>query len=205
MIERFETINRLHRKFEDYSIIYDSLLEELDNSDPRNTIKLVYSKLSDISDIPHIFDIENIKDSEIEEIKNWINAKCEKASEISEEDTLPDTLNFGESIVIRGIDENEMIFTIDKLEITPTEGSEEITNIQLCNSKGERISGYIKLIVGYLNFDEDGGASDGIGDEIEYEFHEILQEMECFILEQNHLVEKESKIAESIKTALSSS
>ena len=45
MIKRFETINRLHRKFEDYSIIYDSLLEELDNSDPRNIIKSIYAKL----------------------------------------------------------------------------------------------------------------------------------------------------------------
>lgn len=202
IIERFEKINQLHCKFEDYSIIYDSLLEELDNSDPRYIIKSIYPKLLGISDIPHITDIESIEDREIEEIKNWINSKCEIASKISEDDTLPDTLNFGESIIIKGVDNSELSFTIDEIEISPTEGSEEIIDIYLCNSKGERISGYIKLIVGYLNFDEDGGASDGIEEDIEYEFDEILKEIDSYISEQDSIVEAEAKIVEIIKTVL---
>ena len=202
MIERFKTINRLHRKFEDYSIIYDSILEELDNSDPRYIIKSIYPKLLGISDIPHITDIESIEDREIEEIKNWINSKCEIASKISEDDTLPDMLNYGESIAIKGVDDSELSFTIDEIEISPTEGSEEIIGIYLCNSKGERISGYIKLIVGYLNFDEDGGASDGIEDDIEYEFDEILKEIDSYISEQDSIVEAEAKIAEILETVL---
>lgn len=160
--------------------------------------------MSDISDIPHIADIDRIKDSDIEEIKNWVNSKCEKAYEIYEDDALPDTLNYGESIIIKGIDGNEITFTIDKIEIAPTEGSEEIIDIYLCNSKGERITGYIKLIVGYLNFDEDGGASDGIDDDIEYEFDEILKEIDSYISEQNNIVETEAKIVEIIETALGS-
>lgn len=202
IIERFEKINQLHCKFEDHSIIYDSLLEELDNSDPRYIIKSIYPKLLGISDIPHITDIESIEDREIEEIKNWINSKCEIASKISEDDTLPDTLNFGESIIIKGVDNSELSFTIDEIEISPTEGSEEIIDIYLCNSKGERISGYIKLIVGYLNFDEDGGASDGIEEDIEYEFDEILKEIGSYISEQDSIVEAEAKIVEIIKTVL---
>lgn len=202
IIERFEKINQLHCKFEDHSIIYDSLLEELDNSDPRYIIKSIYPKLLGISDIPHITDIESIDDREIEEIKNWINSKCEIASKISEDDTLPDTLNFGESIIIKGVDNSELSFTIDEIEISPTEGSKEIIDIYLCNSKGERISGYIKLIVGYLNFDEDGGASDGIEEDIEYEFDEILKEIDSYISEQDSIVEAEAKIVEIIKTVL---
>lgn len=202
IIERFEKINQLHCKFEDHSIIYDSLLEELDNSDPRYIIKSIYPKLLGISDIPHITDIESIEDREIEEIKNWINSKCEIASKISEDDTLPDTLNFGESIIIKGVDNSELSFTIDEIEISPTEGSEEIIDIYLCNSKGERISSYIKLIVGYLNFDEDGGASDGIEEDIEYEFDEILKEIDSYISEQDSIVEAEAKIVEIIKTVL---
>lgn len=202
IIERFEKINQLHCKFEDHSIIYDSSLEELDNSDPRYIIKSIYPKLLGISDIPHITDIESIEDREIEEIKNWINSKCEIASKISEDDTLPDTLNFGESIIIKGVDNSELSFTIDEIEISPTEGSEEIIDIYLCNSKGERISGYIKLIVGYLNFDEDGGASDGIEEDIEYEFDEILKEIDSYISEQDSIVEAEAKIVEIIKTVL---
>lgn len=203
IIERFERINQLHRRFEDFSISYDSLFEEFNNSDPRNIIKSIYEKLLGISDIPHITNIESIEGREIEEIKNWINSKCEIASKISEDNTLPDTLNYGESITIKGVDDNELSFTIDEIEISPTEGSEEIIDIYLFNSKGERINGYIKLIVGYLNFDEDGGASDGIDDDIEYEFDEILKEIDGYISEQGSIVEAEAKIVEVIETALS--
>lgn len=202
ILERFETINELHRKFEDFCISYDSLLEDLNNSDSRKTVKSIYEKLSEISDVPHIVNIDKIEDSEIEEIKKWINDKCEKSSEIAKEHSLTDTLNYGESIVIKGIDGSEITFFIDEIEISPTEGSEEIINIYLSNSQGERIGGYIKLIVGYLNFDEDGGASDGIEDGIEYEFYEIIKEMDRFIFEQNQLAEKEAKIVEIIETAL---
>ena len=172
ILDRFETVNELHRKFENFCISYDSLLDELNNSNSRKTIQSIHENLSDISDIPHIVNIDNIEDSEIEEIKNWLNAKYEKASEIAEEDSLTDTLNYGESVVVKGIDGSEIIFTIDAIEISPTEGSEEIINIYLSNSQGKIISGHVKLIVGYLDFDEDGGVSDGANDEIEYEFHE---------------------------------
>lgn len=202
ILERFKKINKFHRQFEDFCISYDSLLEELNNFNPRKIIKSIYENLSNISDIPHVVNIDNIEDSEIEEIKNWINAKFWKASEIAEEDSLTDTLNYGESIVVKGIDGSEITFTIDEIDISPTEGSEEIINIYLLNSKGERISGHIKLIVGYLNFDEDGGASDGISDEIEYEFYEIIKEMDRFIFEQNQLIEKEAEIVDVIETAL---
>lgn len=158
--------------------------------------------MTDLSDFPHIFNIENIEDAEIEEIKEWLNIKCEKASEIAEECTLPDTLNLGESIVIKGIDGNEITFAIDELEISPTEGSEEIISIHLSNKQGERVSGHIKLIIDYLNFDEGGGVSDGLDDEIEYEFHEIVKEMECFIFKQNQITEREAKIVEIIESVL---
>ena len=118
IIERFEKIHQLHRKFEDFTISYDSLFEEFNNSDPRNIIKSIYEKLLGISDIPHITNIESIQDREIEEIKNWINSKCEIASKISEDDTLPDTLNYGESIIIKGVDDSKLSFTIDEIEIT---------------------------------------------------------------------------------------
>lgn len=80
--------------------------------------------------------------------------------------------------------------------------SEEIIDIYLYNRKGERIGGYIKLIVGYLNFNEDGGASDGIDEDIEYEFDEILKEIDNYISEQDSIVEAEAKIVKIIETVL---
>ncbi len=80
--------------------------------------------------------------------------------------------------------------------------SEEIIDIYLYNRKGERIGGYIKLIVGYLNFNEDGGASDGIDEDIEYEFDEILKEIDNYISEQDSIVEAEAKIVKIIEKVL---
>ena len=202
IVERFEIINVLHRKYEDFCISYDSLLEELNNSDPRKIIKSISGKLTNISDFPPVVNIENIEDAEIEEIKEWINTKFEQASEFAEEVTLPDMLNYGDSIVIKGIDGCEITFAIDEIEINPSEGSEETINIYLSNNQGEKVCGYIKLTVGYLNFDEDGGASDGLCDEIEYKYHEILKELDYFVSKQKQLSEKEAKIVEIIETAL---
>lgn len=61
------------------------------------------------------------------------------------------------------------------------------------------------MTVGYLDFDEDGGASDGISDDIEYEYHDILKELNNFIDKQSCLVEKDIRIAEIISKAINSS
>ena len=167
------------------------------------------------SEIPHINDIENIKENEIEKIKDWINHKSETAYNIFNEENLPDMLNYGESIIIKGVDNSELSFTIgiddskftlniDEIDIFPTEGSEETIDIGLCNSKNEVIRGYIKLIVGYLNFDEDGGASDGTSDEIIYEYKDILNVLDEFISQQNCIVEDEKQVVEIIKSVLPS-
>ena len=87
-------------------------------------------------------------------------------------------------------------------QISPDEGSEEVIDICFSNGDENTTSGYIKLTVGYLNFDEDGGAADGISDEVEYEYHDILKELDNFIYAQNCLIEKDTRIAEIISEAI---
>lgn len=202
MIEEFEKIGALYRSYEEFCVSYDSLLEILGNPDAHRIIRSIYEKLSEISDVPHIENVESIEASEVERFKDWINLKYEKASEIAEESALPDTINYGKSIVIKGVDGSKMVFVLDEIEISPTEGSEESIKMHLSNHQGEKIGGYIKLTVGYLSFDEDGGASDGIDDNIEYEFHEIMEEIRSFVSEQSELTEKEAAIVEIINTLL---
>lgn len=67
------------------------------------------------SEIPHINDIENIKENEIEKIKDWINHKSETAYNIFNEENLPDMLNYGESITIIGIDDSKFTLNIDEI------------------------------------------------------------------------------------------
>ena len=202
IIEQFEIINDLHRKFENFVISYDSLLGILNSSGHREIVKLISKRLKGILGFPNIIDIDNIEDNEIEEIQEWVNAQYEKVDEIASESRLPDVLCYGDSIVIKGIDGSEMVLTIDEIAINPTEGSEEIIGIRLLNNQGELARGYVKLIVGYLDFDEDGGAADGIADEIEYEYSEIIKEIKDYVSDQEKKFKQELKITEIIGEAL---
>lgn len=203
IIEQFEKMNVLHCAFEEFCISYNSLLDKLNTLDSRKIIKLISEELEGISDFPGVADIENIEDDEIEEIQQWVNIKCGNASAIADENRLPDTLNYGESIVINGVDGSKIIFTMDEIAITPTEGSEEIINIYLSDEQGRIASGHVKLTVGYLDFDEDGGAADGTDDNIEYVYCEIIEKINNYIVEQHQKTENESKIVEVIEIALS--
>ena len=198
IIERFEKINGLYRKYDDCCISFDDLLAELNAANPKETIKLIYERLLEVSDIPRIANVENITDSEVEEIQAWANAQYERASEIADIDTLPDVIAFGETITIRGVDGSEASLSIGDNQISPDDGSEEIIDIYFSNGNGNTTSGYIKLTVGYLRFDEDGGAEDGLSDDVEYEYNDILKELDRFIDVQNCEVEKDIKIAEII-------
>ena len=202
IIERFEKINGLYRKYDDCCISFDNLLAELNTANPKEIIKLIYERLLEISDIPHIANIENITDSDIEEIQAWANAQYERVSEIADIGTLPDVMSFGETIVIKGVDGSKASLSIGDNQISPDEGSEEVIDICFSNGDENTTSGYIKLTVGYLNFDEDGGAADGISDEVEYEYHDILKELDNFIYAQNCLIEKDTRIAEIISEAI---
>lgn len=199
---RFEEINDLYRKYDDCCISFDDLLTELNTANPKEIIKLIYERLLEVSDIPHIANIENITDSEIEEIQAWANAQYERASEIADIDTLPDVISFGETIVIKGVDGGKASLSIGDNQISPDEGSEEVIDICFSNGDENTTSGYIKLTVGYLNFDEDGGAADGISDEVEYEYDAILKELDSFIDVQNRIVKKDTKIADIISEAI---
>ena len=198
-IERNDCI---YRKYDDCCISFDDLLAELNAANPKETIKLIYERLLEVSDIPRIANVENITDSEVEEIQAWANAQYERASEIADIDTLPDVIAFGETITIRGVDGSEASLSIGDNQISPDEGSEEVIDICFSNGDENTTSGYIKLTVGYLNFDEDGGAADGISDEVEYEYHDILKELDNFIYAQNCLIEKDTRIAEIISEAI---
>lgn len=202
IIERFEKINGLYRKYDDCCISFDNLLAELNTANPKEIIKLIYERLLEISDIPHIANIENITDSDIEEIQAWANAQYERVSEIADIGTLPDVMSFGETIVIKGVDGSKASLSIGDNQISPDEGSEEVIDIFFSNGAENTTSGYIKLTVGYLNFDEDGGAADGLSDDVEYEYDDILKELDNFIYAQNCLIEKGTRIAEIISEAI---
>lgn len=203
VLRLFEKMNKIYLEFENFSITYDSLLDELKNGkNIENTVRAISKDLENISDFPCIVDENNINENEIAEIQKWIESKSEQAYIISDEYSLPDSLAYGENFVINGIDGSSIMLSINEININPSEGSEEIIDVILFKEDKAIATGHIKLTVGYLDFDEDGGAADGLEDSIEYEYLGIIEKIKEYIHEQKHLFNNEAKIVELIENVL---
>ncbi len=203
IMKHFEKMNNIYLKFEDISIIYDSLLEEFeDENNIKKIIKAISKGLEHISDFPSVIDEDDIGKDELAEIQRWVECKSEQASIIADRYSLPDSIDYGKEFVVSGIDDSSIILSIDEINIKPSEGSEELIDISLFKDDEKIATGHIKLMVGYLDFDEDGGAANGLGDSIEYEYFEILERIKAYIGEQKRAFKNEEKIAEAIENAL---
>ena len=200
-IKRLEKINSIYRKFEEFSTVYDSLIEKLNepscDEEFINNLVTICSGWMNFPNLQTCYDLE----SKREEIRKWINLKFETISEISDK-RLPDVLNFGDSISIDGIDGNQIVLQISELNIKAAEGDEEIIDIRLISNDEEVAKGYIKLTVGYLNFDEDGGASDGLSDDLEFCYEDIIDKLDEYIKTQTTNSKKEEQLANAITAIL---
>ena len=153
------------------------------------------NKVNDFENI----DCQNVTYKEIDLVKKWVNTKFDDACEIEEMNHLPDVLNYGDKIVIKSIDADKVVLSIDELNISPSEGDEEIIEINLSNKEEILVSGYVKLTVGYLFFDEECNVGDGINNNIEYNYDEIINKINELICTQKEKIEKESEIVQIIK------
>lgn len=203
IVAQFEEMNNLYLSFGNLADSFDSLLDALDDVDAAKTIiRLVANDLGAFSDSPLVSDPENITLAEVAEFKKWAEDKRNKAIEISEITSLPDVLKYGESIVINGVEGSEMVLFIEELMISPTEGGEEIIDISLMKNQETVASGYIKLTVGYVSFDEDGGVADGIEESIEYEYLEVYEAIKDYVSVQQQLYQTETEFIQIIDNAL---
>ena len=89
-----------------------------------------------------------------------------------------------------------------ELNIKVAEGDEEIIDIRLISNDEEVAKGYIKLAVGYLNFDEDGGAAEGLSDDLDFCYEEIVYKLDAYIKTQNQNSKIEERFANAISAIL---
>ena len=115
---------------------------------------------------------------------------------------LPDYIEYGENITILGINCRVYTLSLDELHGTPEAGSEEQIEVSLLSDKETLARGYVKLTVGYLDFDEDGGASDGIEDSIDYEVDDVLDALKDLISDLKEELVNEQELANSIENCL---
>lgn len=203
VIQKFGEIESIYKAYEDFTICYDSLLEELHTENVNDIAVQLSCKLKDISDFPVISNKQQITEDEIYNIRQWCENKYEKSERINEL-CLPDTISFGETIIIQGINYEKLLFTINEIEINPTEGDEETIDISISSTKEQIGQGYIKLTVGYIHFDDEGQVGDGLEDSIEYEYSEIIDVLCDFIKEQNKMFNSDKEIINRIESIMSS-
>ena len=91
---------------------------------------------------------------------------------------------------------------LDELHGIPDAGSEEAIEVSLKSNRETIARGYVKLTIGYLDFDENGGASDGIEDSIDYEVENVLETLESLIIKMRDELDDEQDLAASIKKCI---
>lgn len=197
IIERFNCINELYKEYEEISSTYDSLLELfVDKENIKSIIRIISSKLEEITDFPGIIDEDDISEEEISEIENWIELKYEDALRKMNIANLPDSIGYGDDIEILGIDDQKLFLNIDEININPSAGDKEYIDISLSDEKEIIASGTVELTVGYIEYDEDGGVADSLADDIDYSYHSIIEQLNNFIFEQNNYMKTEKTILE---------
>lgn len=200
IIERFNCINELYKEYEEILSIYDSLLKLfLDKENIKSIIRIISSKLEEIADFPGIIDEDDISHEEISEIEKWVEFKYEDASRKMNIANLPDSIEYGDNIEILGVDDQKLFLKIDEININPSAGDKEWVDISLSDEKEIIASGIVELTIGYIEYDEDGGIADGLTDEIDYNYHSIIEQLDNFILEQNEYMKTEKRIFEFLE------
>mgnify|MGYP001108150987 CR=1 FL=1 len=137
-----------------------------------------------------------------DKISKWLDGKFDMVSERMER-KLPDCIEYGENISILGTNCRAYILSFDELHGTLEAGSEEQIEVSLLSNKEIIARGYVKLTVGYLDFDEDGGATDGIEDSIDYEVDDVLDALKDLISDLKEELVNEQELANSFANCLS--
>lgn len=203
MIELFEQYNDISSAYEDLSIRYDEICSQAKNEMEDEEAKAFIAALSSDTRIPIDFSDKDT-DELLDEIRMWLDSKYDMVSDRTER-KLPDYIEYGENISIWGVDDKSFTLSLDELHGIPEAGSEEQIEVTFSSDKDTVARGCVKLTVGYINFDEDGGASDGIEDSIDYEVDDVLNALKKMISELKDELVSEQKLAIFLEECLKQS
>lgn len=204
-VSKFETINTILSKFEDVSVVYDEIIERIKESsdEAKKTLLKVFENKENIEDFSLDLDVSNITEEDISKFIVWMEGKYQQVLKFEDNERLPDYIEFGDQISFSDADDNAYILSLDKIQFSPTNGETEHININLSNdSNSEVYKGYIELTVGYINYDEDGGVSDGLADNIEFHYDAIINRIEEVVNGLRDLLERHNKLKDCLEPLL---
>lgn len=200
ILELFEQYNHISSAYDNLLMRYDEIVTQANNEMEENDAKAFINALSIEKSIPIDF-AEKDADKLLDEIRAWLNDKFDMVSERMER-KLSDSIAYGEDISILGANCKVYTLSLGELNGIPEAGSEEQIEVSLLLDKEILARGYVKLTVGYLDFDDDGGVADGIEDSIDYEVDDVLDALKRLIVELKEEFNKEQKLVNDLEKCL---
>lgn len=205
LVSKFETINALLSDFEDVSMVYDEIMEQIKESpdEAKKIILKITKNIESIEDFPLDSDISEIMDGDMSDVHAWVEERYLEVVKFADANRLPDSVDFGDQIIFFDANDSKYTLLLDELHINPSEGESEYIDIRLTNDLvNDAYKGYIKLTVGYINFDEDGGVADGLEDDVEYYYEEIIKEIDNVINSLRELLDSHIELMELLEDLL---
>lgn len=202
IIGKFERINELYQKYDTIAAMYDELLSVIKDTESKEIVKQLTSNLKDITGFPVPADLNAITAQEKDEIICWVDQSYERLYKLSEQKGLPDNFKYGDTIEIQNGSEKYQ-FNIGEFSGIATAGDQEDIELSIKDNDGEILGkGRVSLTIGYIDFDEDGCASNGINDSIEYCYEDIAKALENIaeLIEQD--IKNEENIAKEIEKVI---
>jgi hypothetical protein len=178
IVREFEKINKLYEEYEEIAIVYDELLSVIKDAESSEVIKKLSFALKDVEGFPTPYNVNDIDSEEKDAIVLWVDQSYERLCKLSEQKSLPDNFIYGDTIEIHnGLETYQL--NIGEFSGMATAGDQEDIDLSIEDQEGNIIAkGRVSLTVGYIEFDEEGNAGNGLADSIEYYHSDIVNGLE---------------------------
>ncbi len=196
--ELFERIRNCFSELEDIEYFYTEELQDYVCAVEAEEIAEFIEKWNDLMvelDETSVFD----DISGIREIIDWIEQKANSNDYSDVNDSLPDSIQYGDDIIIYGPEKEKYSLIMDELYLSCGNGEVDWLNMGIWCGNEECATGSIEITYGFVDFDDDGGIGDSCDEDISYQTSEIIEFIEEIAEAFEKYVNKESGIVGEIR------
>lgn len=194
----FARINNCFSDLEDIEYFYTEELTDhvcaVEAGEIAEFIEKWNDLMGELDEIPVLDDISGIR-----EIIDWIEQKANANDYSDVNSALPDSIEYGDSIVIYGCEKNKYELIMDELYLSCRGGDVDWLGIYVYHADEKCVAGNIKITYGFVEFDEDGGIGDSCDEDISYQTSEIVEYIEEIAEDLEKYVNTESETVDKIR------
>uniref|UniRef100_UPI0040574288 PIN domain-containing protein n=1 Tax=Agathobacter sp. TaxID=2021311 RepID=UPI0040574288 len=196
--ELFERINNCFSNLEDIEYFYTEELQDhvcaVEAEKIAEFIEKWNELMDDLEETPVLDDISGIR-----EIIDWIEQKANSSDYSDVNVALPDSIEYGDNIIIYGVDKKQYELRMDELYLSCGNGDIDWLNIVIYHAGEKCASGNIEITYGFVDFDDDGGIGDACDEDISYQTGGVIEYIEEIVNEFEAYVNEELGIVETIR------